>query len=64
MAKESVKKMKRYWAVSCMICEATVDLDIGDYRIISTDQCAEFIQVPKFQCGVCQSACVVELTEK
>lgn len=66
MAQEEGKEKKagkRVWAVNCLICETTVDLDIGDFKIISTDQGAEFIRVPRFICGKCKSECTVELVE-
>ena len=55
---------KKFWSVQCIVCNTTVDLYIGDYRIISTDQGAEFIRVPKFICGKCGSDCYVKLVEK
>ena len=58
MAKEN-----RVWRVECMMCETTVDLPIGEYRIISTDQAAEFLRVPTFICGKCQSECPVTLVK-
>ena len=44
-----------------MMCETHVHVDADS--IISTDQAAEFIPEPKYICGKCQSACVVELVE-
>ena len=59
----SKEKPKKIWRVECMMCETTLDLDAGEYKIISTDQCAEFIQQPSFICGKCRSVCVVGLME-
>ena len=55
---------KKVWAVSCVQCNTTVDLPISEFRIISTDQAAEFIKVPKIICGKCKSDCYVVMKEK
>lgn len=62
--KEVKKETKRFWAVRCMMCETMVDLPLDDFRIISTDQGAEFIRKPDFICGKCRSVCMVDLKEE
>ena len=62
MAKK--EKSKRFWLVSCLMCRTTVQLDIDDFRIVSTDQGAEFIRQPHFICGKCKSVCTSELIEE
>lgn len=59
------KKTKQVWRVDCMMCETTVNLDVtvDGFRIISTDQGAEFLIKPYIICGKCQSVCVVKLAE-
>ena len=60
---EKPSEVEKYWEVKCLMCQTHVCLDIGDYRIFSTDQAAEFIRVPEYICGKCKSVCKVELRE-
>lgn len=62
MNKDDGKK-EVFWLVRCLMCQTSVCLGIGDFRIISTDQAAEFIKVPSFICGKCKSVCQVKLTD-
>lgn len=57
----SKEKTKQTWLVECMMCETTLELETSEYKIISTDQAAEFIHKPDFICGKCRSVCVVTL---
>lgn len=61
---EKKTKDSRVWVVKCIPCGTAVHLDIGEFRIISTDQGAEFIRKPAFVCGKCGSNCAVFLLTK
>jgi hypothetical protein len=62
--KRPSEEAKRTWKVDCLVCETTVDLDVSDYKIISTDQCAEFIQKPLFVCCKCGTNCRITLQQE
>lgn len=59
-----MEEEKRVWAIDCTVCRTTVDLPINDFKIISTDNCAEFLKMPVVICGKCQSTCEVRLTTR
>lgn len=61
--KMSKKEDTRCFKVDCPMCKTNVDIPIEDFRVISTDQGAGFIQNPKWICERCGSACLVELPE-
>jgi len=61
---EKTEKRTRVWAIQCLTCETTLDLPTDDFRIISTDQGAEFIRKPVFVCGKCNNECFVRLDRR
>jgi len=54
----------RIWSVECHTCETSLGLNIDEFRIVSTDQGAEFIRKPVFVCGKCKNECHITLREQ
>jgi hypothetical protein len=49
---------KRWWRIKCPKCEKSVDLSVGNFRLIPT---VDFAQKPQFHCLKCDQLCDVEL---
>jgi hypothetical protein len=58
------EKPKRLWKVDCPLCETTLNLDVDEFKVTSTDQGAEFIRQPLFVCGKCGTYCRVRLSKE
>ena len=58
-----MSKKEKYLKLECAKCNTQLHIPISELRIISTDQCAGFIEQRTYRCEKCNCSCIQNIVE-